>query len=191
MRKIILASSSPRRREILSKLGFPFEVKTSNYKEDMGLPLPPSELAKFLSAGKALSVSNENPGSLVIAADTFVMHQGTLLGKPKTERDAIAMLKMLSGKENDIVTGVTIIDGLSGNKSSFHEITKVFMRDITEQEIHAYVRTGEPLDKAGAYALQELGAIFIQRIEGDFFNAMGLPLARLARELEGFGIKIL
>ena len=190
MKKIILASGSPRRKEIFAKLQLPFEVQTSNYVEDMGLPLSPTELAQFLSAGKAESVSKENLDALIIAADSFVIYQNKLLGKPKTEQEAVSMLKMLSGKENDILTGVTILDGSTGEKISFHEITKVFMRDISEKEIEAYVKTGEPLDKAGAYALQGLGAIFIKRIEGDFFNAMGLPLARVAQELQKFGVNI-
>lgn len=192
MKKIILASSSPRRKEILSKLQLPFEVQVGDYEEDMTLPFPPVELAKFLSNGKAESVSKNNSDAIIIAADTFIVHENKVLGKPKTESGAFEMLKMLSGKENDIVTGVTIIDASTNKKISFHEITKVFMREISDEEINAYIKTGEPMDKAGSYALQGLGAIFINRIEGDFFNAMGLPLYRLAEELQkSFGVKVL
>lgn len=191
MRKIILASGSPRRKEIFKKLGLAFEVETSGYEENMNLPLPPTELACFLSEGKARDVSEKNPETIVIAADTFVVFQNKILGKPKTEREATDMLKMLHGKENDIVTGITILDNSNNKKISFHEITKVFMKEMSEDEINAYVKTGEPMDKAGAYAIQELGAIFIEKIEGDFFNAMGLPIARWARELQKFGVKIL
>ncbi len=191
MKKIILASTSPRRKEIFEKLRLPFEVQTNDYQEDMNLPLPPADLAEFLSEGKAKSVAQDNPEAIVIAADTFVVFQDKVLGKPKTEQEAIDTLKMLSGKENDLITGVTILENSANKKASFHEITKIFMKDFSEDEISAYVKTGEPMDKAGSYAIQDLGALFIEKIEGDFFNALGLPLSRLAQELRKFNIKIL
>ena len=191
MKPIILASSSPRRKEILSKLRLPFTVAVSDYEEDMTLPMPPAELAQYLSAGKARAVAKSHPDAIIIAADTFIIYGNHVLGKPKTEERAREMLRMLSGQENDILTGVTILDSSDNHHYSFSEITKVFMKVISEDTITAYIKTGEPLDKAGAYALQELGAILIDRIEGDFFNAMGLPLARLALELQKFGIRTL
>lgn len=191
MRKIILASSSPRRREILAKTTLVFEVRESDYEEDMGIPMAPIELAKYLSAGKARAVADKNPDAIIIAADTFVVYKNKLLGKPKTEEKAREMLQMLSGQENDIVTGVTILDSANDRQYSFHEITKVFMKELSESLISAYINTGEPLDKAGAYALQGVGAILIDRIEGDFFNAMGLPLSRLAEALKQFDIQVL
>lgn len=186
-----MASSSPRRKEIFSKIRMPFKVVESDYEEDMSLSMLPVELAKYLSGGKARSVARTHPEAIIIAADTFVVYDNRVLGKPKTEERALEMLRMLSGKENDIITGVTILDSSNGREYSFHEITKVFMKKISKDTIAAYIKTGEPLDKAGSYAIQELGAILIDRIEGDFFNAMGLPLARLALELQKFGIKIL
>ncbi len=190
-RKIILASTSPRRKEIFAKLRIPFEVRSSDYEEDMSLPMSPTDLAKYLSLGKAESVALENPDSIIIAADTFVVFEGKFLGKPKSKEDAFEMLKKLCGKENDVVTGVTIIDTKTKQMVSFHEVAKVFMKEYSEEKIKNYIDTGEPMDKAGAYALQELGALLVDRIEGDFFNVMGLPLRRLAEELENFGVKVL
>ena len=189
MKKIILASSSPRRKEIFAKIGIPFEVQESDYEEDMSVNLPAGELAEFLSAGKANAVAKMNPDAIVIAADTFVVYDGRPLGKPKTEERAREMLEMLSGKEHEIVTGVTIIEGR--NVVSFHQETHVYMAVLSSAVIDAYIRTGEPLDKAGAYALQEMGALLVEKIEGDFFNAMGLPLKRLVEELRAFGVAVL
>ncbi len=191
MRKIILASSSPRRKEIFAKLRLPFEIQHSDYEEDMTLPMSPIELAKFLSLGKAESVAAKNPDAIIIAADTFVVFENKFIGKPKSENEAKEMLKMLSGKENDIVTGVTIIDSQNKKQISFHDISKVFIQELSDEIIDSYIKTGDPMDKAGAYAIQEIGAVLIEKIEGDFFNIMGLPLRRLAQELENFGIKVL
>lgn len=175
----------------MAKLRLPFEVQVGDYEEDMTLPLLPAQLAEFLSDGKAQSVAKKNTDALIIAADSFVVYRDKVMGKPKNEEEARAMLRMLSGKENDIITGVTIVDSATDRKISFCDTTKVFMRKLSEDEIDAYIKTGEPMDKAGAYSIQELGSIFIDRIEGDFFNAMGLPLARLACELKQFGVQVL
>jgi septum formation protein len=191
MRNIILASTSPRRKEILAKTKLPFLAVPSNYEEDMTLKFLPVELAKYLSYGKASSLAKDYKDAVIIGADTFVVFQNKLLGKPKSEKEAIEMLKMLRGKENDLITGVTIIDALNKKEKSFHEISKVFMKDISDEMINAYVKTGEPLQMAGAYSIQELGAIFIEKIEGDFFNAMGLPLSRLVEELKEFEVNVL
>ncbi len=191
MRKIILASSSPRRKEIFEKLRIPFEIKNSEYQEDMSLSMSPIELAKYLSLGKARSVAENESNTIIIAADTFVVFKNKFIGKPKSEDEAKKMLKMLSGKENDVVTGVSIIDTGNGKTVSFHDTTKVFIQDLSDEVINNYINTGEPMDKAGAYAIQELGAVLIEKIEGDFFNAMGLPLRRLVQELENFGVEVL
>src|SRR3989344_8942913 len=189
MRKIILASTSSRRKEILTKTGFVFEVAESNHEEDMNLSLAPVDLAKYLSLGKAKAVAKRYNDAIIIAADTFVVYDDHVLGKPKTESRAKEMLEMLSGKEHEVLTGVAIIDTANGRESSFVEITKVFMKHLTLDIIQAYINTGEPLDKGGSYALQERGALLIEKIEGDFFNVMGLPVMRLAEELEKFGVK--
>lgn len=191
MKKIILASTSPRRKEILSKLKLPFDVQDSDYEEDMTLEMLPEKLAEFLSLGKAEAVAIKNKNAVIIAADTFVVFENKLLGKPKNVEHAKEMLEMLSGKENQVITGVTIIDTDTGKTSSFHSITKVYFDEISSEIIDAYVNTGEPLDKAGAYAMQEIGALLINRIEGDFFNAMGLPLKRLVKELKDFDITVI
>jgi septum formation protein len=140
--------------------------------------------------GKAKSVAKNNEDAIIIAADSFVVYGNKCLGKPKTESSAREMLNMLSGKENHIVTGVAIIDTANDHVVSFHETTKVFMKELSSKTIDAYIKTGEPLERAGGYALQELGAVLIEKIDGDFFNAMGLPLNRLAEELKDFGINI-
>lgn len=191
MKKIILASSSPRRKEILLKTGLPFEIQESNYEENMNLPMSPENLSEHLSLGKAKSVANKNSNAIIIAADTFVVYDNKCLGKPKTELLAKEMLNMLNGKENNIITGVTIIDTTNDYIVSFHETTKVFMKHMSLETIEAYINTGEPLERAGGYSLQEMGAILVEKIDGDFFNAMGLPLNRLSEELKDFGINIL
>lgn len=191
MKKIILASTSPRRKEILEKTRLPFEVRESNYEEDMTLDLPPEELVEFLSQGKARAVVAANPDAIIIAADTFVVHEHHRLGKPKTAERAREMLQLLSGTTHELITGVTIIDTQSGRERTFHESVRVHMAALSPETIDAYIATGEPLDRAGAYALQELGALLIEKIDGDFFTAMGLPLRRLAQELEAFGVRVL
>jgi septum formation protein len=189
MKRIILASTSPRRKEILSKTRLPFEIEESNYKEDMSLDLPPIELSEHLSFHKAKVVADKNKDAIVIAADTFIAYKNKVLGKPKTEKEAKEMLMMLSGKEHEIITGVTIIE--NNYSISFHEIVKVTMEEMSPKAIDKYIATGEPMGKAGAYAIQEIGAIFIKKIDGDFYAAMGLPLKRLVEELRSFGVEII
>ena len=191
MKKLILASTSPRRKEIFAKLKLPFEIQESNYEEDMTLEMSPNELVEYLSAGKARAVARKNQNAIVVAADTIVVFNEHRLGKPKSPEHAKEMLEMLSGKENQILTGVTTIDTDSGKTFSFHQAMKVFMEKLSPEIIDAYIKTGEPLDKAGAYALQDLGALLIEKIEGDFFNAMGIPLKRTVEELRAFGVTVL
>lgn len=191
MRTFVLASGSPRRREIFAKTGLPFEIDVSDYEEDMTLALPPEELAMHLSKGKAEAVAAEHSDAIIIAADTIVVYEEKALGKPKTEEKAREMLTLLNGRQHEIVTGVTILDMRDGRSTSFFDTTRVFMKTVPPTTIDAYIKTGEPLDKAGAYALQGKGAILIEKIEGDFFNAMGLPIGRLVEELQNFGVKVL
>lgn len=190
-KKIVLASSSPRRREVLGKLGLHFEIDTGEYEEDMTLKMPPRRLAIFLSKGKALSVAKHHKNSLVIGADSFVVVDNEIFGKPKSVKEAAAMLKNISGKKVIVLTAFTIIDTSSGKHVSKTDETNVFIKKLSSSEIKNYIATGEPMDKAGAFAIQGLGAIFIKRIEGDFFGVLGLPLFVLAQELKKFGIKIL
>jgi len=189
--KIILASSSPRRKELFEKLRLPFTIEASDYEEDMTLKIPPLKLAKTLSCGKALAVARKHQSGIVIGADTFVVFDNHLLGKPKSEAEAVKMLTKLSGKRVDILTGLTIINIASGKKVSITDITKVYIKKLSKQEIDNYDMSGEPMDKAGAFAIQGLGAVIIKKIEGDFMGAMGLPLFALAKELKKLGIDVL
>ncbi|MFH1423349.1 MAG: nucleoside triphosphate pyrophosphatase [Candidatus Nealsonbacteria bacterium] len=192
MSKIILASASPRRRRLLEKTGIPFVVEVSDYQEDMNLKLKPLELAKELSKGKAEAVAknHEDEDVLIIGADTFVVLRGKILGKPHTPEKAKEMIEEMSGKAHSVITGFTVIDVKSGKKVSKAVESKVVFRKLNDREIDNYVRIGEVLDKAGAYAIQEFGAILIERTEGDYSNIVGLPLAPLIKELKKFGIKL-
>jgi septum formation protein len=191
MRKIILASASPRRKEILATSGLKFTVCKSSYAEDLTVSKEPRSLARFLSRKKAEDVVSKYTDAIVIAADTFIVYKNKLLGKPSGPDDARRMLKMLSGKMHSVITGFTVIDSKTNKKVSRSIETKVYFKKLTTDKINAYVRSGEPLDKAGAYAIQGLGAVFIEKIEGDFFNVVGLPVCALAESLKKFGIKIL
>jgi len=190
MRKIILASTSPRRKELLEKTGLPFEIVASNYEEDMTLVLPPHELAKHLSKGKADAVAQDYKDAIIIAADTFIVFGDKILGKPHTPKKAKETLAMLSGGTHSIVTGFTIIDTQTGKNISRTTETKVHFRKLTIEEIDAYVATGEPLDKAGAYGIQGLGSELVDKIEGSFSNVVGLPVEEVMVALKDFGIEI-
>jgi septum formation protein len=190
-RKIILASASPRRNEILKATGLKFTIDAGDYEEDMNLGLKPHQLAKFLSSEKARAIAVKRSNSLVIAADTFIVFKDRLLGKPHTKEEARRMLTLLNGKAHSVITGFTIIDTNTKKKLSRSVETKVYFRKMTTQEIEAYINTGEPLDKAGAYAIQGLGAIIVKKIEGDYFNVMGLPLSSLTEALKKFGVSVL
>jgi len=191
MQKIILASTSPRRKELLEKLGLPFEIIPSDYEEDMNLDMHPLELAKFLSLGKAQAVAGKNVSSLVIGADTFVALGEKLLGKPKNIEEAKNMLREISGQMVSVITGFTLIDSDTGQTVSEVVETKIYIKKLSDEEIDNYIKTGEPLDKAGAFAIQGVGAVFIEKIEGDFLATVGLPLFALANRLKEFGIKVL
>ncbi|MEC4684321.1 MAG: Maf family protein [Nitrospirota bacterium] len=192
MRKIILASASPRRREILGITGLKFAVSEGDYEEDLDLSLRPRELARFLSRKKAESVAHRYKNAIIIAADTFIVFRDRFLGKPHTAKEAEKMLGALSGKAHSVITGFTIMDtGDGGKRLSKSVETKVYFKKLDRKEIIAYVRSKEPLDKAGAYAIQGLGAVFVRKIDGDFFNVMGLPLYALTESLKKFGVYVL
>ncbi len=190
-RTIILASASPRRREILEKTGLKFKVDESSHEEKFDPGLKPYELAKALSRKKAREVARRHKKAIVIAADTVVVLRGRLFGKPGDEEQARQMLKALSGKAHSVITGFTIIDTAGKKELSRAVESKVFFKRLSMDEIEAYVGSGEPLDKAGAYGIQGLGAVLVKKIEGDFFNVMGLPLSALAVSLRKFGIRAL
>ena len=189
MKRIILASNSPRRKELLAKTGIIFEIIPSSYEEDMSMPVSPKELAVFLSKGKAELIANENPEAIVIGVDTFIVFGDKVLGKPHTKEKAKETLQMLSGKKHSVITGFTIIEK-SVNKSISNAIeTKVYFRNLDEKEIDEYINTGEPLDKGGAYAIQGLGGKLVEKIEGDYSNIIGLPISDLLEALKQFGIE--
>ena len=190
MKKIILASSSPRRKNLLLQIGLKFEVDPSSYEEDMSLKMEAKELAEFLSLGKAKDVAQRHKDSIIIAADTFIVFEKELLGKPKTKEKAKAMLQKLSGKAHSVITGFTIIDTKTRKQISKSVETKVYFKRIPEQEIDTYVASGEPLEFAGAYAIQHFGGLFVEKIEGDYFNIVGLPILPLVTELKNFSVDI-
>ena len=183
-KNLILASASPRRRELLEKAGLQFIVVASNYEEDMTLRLSPPELVKFLSQGKAEAVRAAHPNSLILAADTIVVLGNQILGKPHTPERAKEMLTALSGTNHSIITGFTVLDSGSGKSISDAVETKVMFKKLSERQIDEYIATGEPLDKAGAYAIQLGGARFVERMEGDYANAIGLPVTEVLQALK-------
>jgi len=191
MKKIVLASASPRRKELLERIGLKFEVEPSNHEENVNPGLEPHELAKSLSLEKAKLVVENHRDALVIAADTFIVLDGEILGKPITEDEARRMLETISGRQHSVITGFTIIDTASGKVLSRSEETKVYIRELSSEEIGSYVMSKEPLDKAGAYAIQGLGSVIVEKIEGDYFNVIGLPLSVVTESLKEFGVYIL
>jgi len=188
IRKIILASASPRRRDILLLTGLPFKVEPVSCEEDMNIRVSPRRLSRVLSEKKARIAAGKYRDAIIIAADTFIVFRDRIMGKPHTPAGARGMLAALSGRVHTVVTGFTIIDTRTGKRISRSVETKVYFEKLTMKEINAYVRTGEPLDKAGAYAIQGLGSIIVRRIEGDYFNVIGLPLSALKACLSQFGI---
>ncbi|NLY43651.1 MAG: septum formation inhibitor Maf [Clostridiaceae bacterium] len=181
MIKIFLASASPRRQELLQQIGLKFEVMPSNIDENIDKNEPPERIVQQLAYSKARDVSQRisEPG-IVIGADTIVVHGGTVLGKPKDDREAFMMLKSLSGDVHTVFTGFSIINTYSGKTVNGYEQTLVKFREISDEDIQKYIRTGEPMDKAGAYGIQKKGSMLVDRIEGDYFNVVGLPVAKIA-----------
>lgn len=187
MKKLILASTSPRRKEILSLLGIPFSVIPSNYEEDMTIPLSPEKLVQHLALGKAENVANTSSNAIIIGSDTFVSFEGKVMGKPHTPKKAKEMLRMLSGKKHTLYTGLAIIDIESKKTITDFATTDIYFANMTEKDIDDYVATKEPLERAGAYALQEKGSIYISRLDGDYLAAIGLPLRLVVKYLKDLG----
>jgi len=184
--KIILASASPRRQVLLANAGFDFETIPADIDETPDPSLNPEQLVASLAEQKCQAVFNIMPDGLVIGADTVVAIDGLILGKPSSKAEAFEMLKRLQGRQHTVYTGVNI---KNANKSyTFVESTKVYMRSLNDDEINNYIATGEPMDKAGSYGIQERGATLIEKIEGDYFTVVGLPLCRLSLVLKGFEI---
>ncbi|WP_342432466.1 Maf family protein [Neobacillus sp. FSL H8-0543] len=185
MQNLILASSSPRRKELLENLQITFTISSSEVDESFDPSLSPEDIVMELAERKAQAVFNENPESFVLGSDTLVVADNQILGKPANEEDAIGMLKMLSGKQHDVYTGVSILS--AKGSSRFYEKTEVWFWELTDEEINFYVQNGEPLDKAGSYGIQQLGSMLVKKINGDYFAVVGLPVARTYRELKQLG----
>lgn len=175
-KKIILASSSPRRKKLLQQLNIPFIIDPSAVEELIDENQNPNKIVEQLSIKKAKEVGKRHKNAVIIAADTLVFLENKIFGKPKTEKDAFEMLKKLSGKTHTIITGLTVLDTSSKKITTNSVKTTVYMKNMTDKEINWYIQTKEPFDKAGGYGIQELGVIFIEKIEGDYSNVVGLPL---------------
>ena len=187
---IILASNSPRRRELLAQIGIrDFQILSPDVDETVEPGLSPARMVETLSLRKAQAAAGmAGAEDLILAADTVVALDGRVLGKPRDQEDAFAMLSALSGREHRVYTGVTVLRG--GQAATEHEETAVAFRALSPEEIRDYIATGEPMDKAGAYGIQGVGALLVQGIRGDYCNVVGLPLFRLGRMLSGFGVKL-
>lgn len=181
MRKVVLASESPRRRELLSSLEVNYITCSSAIEEVFNPSLPIEEAIQDVAFQKANAVVSQFPNDVIIGADTIVVYEGQILGKPKDDEDAKQMLQMLSGKTHYVLTGVAILS--EGKKETFVEKTEVVFYELEEQLIDSYIATKEPRDKAGAYGIQGKGCILVKEIRGDYFNVVGLPLATLFRKL--------
>ena len=189
--RIILASQSPRRRQLLGQIGVEyFEILVPEADESYDPALPPEEIVASICRKKAKAVGAlaDDPGALIIAADTMVFLGGLRLGKPRDQVDAYTMLSALSGRTHQVCTGVSVCRG--ERMETRTETTAVTFRELTQDEIWGYIRTGDPMDKAGAYGVQGRAALFVTGIQGDYFNVMGLPLCLLGRMLEEFGVKL-
>ena len=181
--EIILASASPRRKELMGHFPFAFTVRVSQADEKMDSgKLPKDEVAR-ISCNKAMAVARHSD-DIVIGADTIVVCDGVILGKPKDEADAFRMLSMLSGRAHQVMTGVTVLRG--DRQYSFTEITDVYFRPLPEEEILSYIRSSDPMDKAGAYGIQSGASLFVEKIVGDYYNVVGLPVCHLSLVLKEF-----
>ena len=190
-RKIILASASPRRKELLEKLDLDFSVCPADIDESL---LPDEDAAMYplrTAVQKAMAVAKTAEDALVIAADTVVAVDDDILGKPRDEAEAKAMLQRLSGREHIVITGIGVVDTASGRTLSATEQTIVYFHPLRDEEIDAYIATGECMDKAGSYGIQGKGSLLVRKIDGDYFNVMGLPLSKLYRLLLNIDADIL
>ncbi|MBR2714653.1 MAG: septum formation inhibitor Maf [Ruminococcus sp.] len=184
MRKVILASASPRRRELLKEIVSEFDIVVSNADETILHDMAVEEIPRFLATLKACDVAQNHKDEVVIGSDTVVVVDSQVLGKPKDENDAFSMLKMLSGRKHQVMTGCAIVCG--EKKHSFTEITEVEFFELSDDEIRDYIKTKDPMDKAGAYGIQSKGKTLVKGIFGDYYNVVGLPIGRLRRELDMF-----
>ena len=186
--QLILASASPRRKELLSKFGIPFVIRVADIDETMDPGKSAFDEVGRVSRQKAMAIPR-GKDDIVIAADTIVVCQGKVLGKPRGEADAKAMLSLLSGRDHQVMTGCTVLR--DDRWETFTEVTDLHFRELTEKEIDRYVASGEPMDKAGSYGIQGGAALFCQRMVGDYYNVMGLPVCRLGQVLKNLAPEIM
>jgi septum formation protein len=192
---LILASSSPRRQELIQSLGLPYIIRVSDADETVDEKITPAELVELLSLRKAATVRDilqdtEKQG-IIVGSDTVVVYQGQVLGKPTDEEHSFRMLKALQGNIHEVYSGVACLDAATGRHLVSHRVTHVSMKPMSDDQIRRYIATGEPKDKAGSYGIQGLGATIIESIEGDYFNVVGLPLSLLSDLLLSFDIQVL
>jgi septum formation protein len=195
-KKLILASSSPRRQELIRTLGLAYEIKISDVNEHTEPGMSPADIVEHLSSRKARAVyeiykEQGQHSGIVIGSDTIVVLGGEVLGKPRDREDAARMLASLQGRTHHVYSGISCVDLQDGRELLAHRVTAVFMKPLTDSQIEHYIETGEPMDKAGSYAIQGVGATIIERIEGDYFNVVGLPMSLLSDLLRQFDIAVL
>lgn len=184
-RNIVLASQSPRRRELLERLIPEFKILVDNSDEVVEDGVPPEETVRRLALQKATNVADKaDNDALIIAADTMVFINGKVLGKPANETEARDMLRILSGREHYVCTGIAVVDKKNDKTFCDFERTVVHFKPLSDEEIEKYIKSGEPMDKAGAYGIQDIGALFVDWIKGDYFNVVGLPICKLAQVLK-------
>ncbi|HEX6923509.1 MAG TPA: Maf family protein [Bacillales bacterium] len=186
MERLILASGSPRRKQLLTQASLSFDISVSKVDESINEHQTPAEAVQTLALRKAKKVARRYPDAVVLGADTVVSIDGTILGKPKNEDDAMAMLQRLSGRVHTVYTGTAVVS--AEQTLSFYAGTEVLFWELAKDEIEAYISSGEPFDKAGSYGIQGLGATLVKEIHGDYFTVVGLPLSRTVRALRNFGI---
>ncbi len=187
-KKIVLASKSPRRKFLLGLIGLKFDVRESQYKEDMQARKDPRKLAEFLAFKKAEDVAKYYSNAIIVGADTFVVYKNKFIGKPKDKKDALRIIKLLSGKSHLAISGLALIDTKTGKKIITHEEAKVAFRKLSDNEIKKYLKNKECLDMAGAYGLMGKAAGLIKSIEGDFYSIIGLPLTKVHLGLKKMGV---
>lgn len=188
--RIILASNSPRRRELLDNAGIAYAADPADVDESRLPDEPPERYAVRLALDKALATASRHGAGLVVGADTIVVVDGQILGKPSSEADAARMLRMLSGRVHEVITGVAVVDAAGGGRITASETTRVKMRKLAPCVIDSYVRSGEPMDKAGGYGIQGRASLFVESVRGCYFNVVGLPMARLGIMLEEMGVHL-
>ncbi|MDP2947790.1 MAG: Maf family protein [Nanoarchaeota archaeon] len=189
MEKIILASASPRRKQIMEMMGVKYETISPNYDEDNSVNLTPKETVMLFAREKAMNVAKRSDG-IVIGADTIIFFKDKKIGKPKDKEEAFRILKMLSGKMHEVYSGISIINTKTGEEINDFEITEVKFKELSDEEIIKYIETNEPMDKSGSYAIQGYASVFVEKINGCYYNVMGLPVNKLVSNLNKLGVAV-